>query len=74
MLKGAILALCAVASAACTTESVLSKSIYDHQVRAYELRTQGDVAAADAELAAAHKDRNKLARISYGASREYSGL
>jgi hypothetical protein len=74
MLKAAVLALCAVATASCTAESVLSKSVYDHQVRAYELRTHGDPAAADAELAAAQKDRYKLARISYSASPVYPRL
>jgi hypothetical protein len=69
MVKRAILAALALgATASCTATSVLSKSVYDHEQRAYELRSQGQYDAAAAEEAAAQKDRVKLARIGYSAA------
>ena len=57
-----------------TTASRLSRSAYNHETRAYQLRAMGQYGAADAQQAAASQDRYRMARIGHAWASSYPRL
>lgn len=74
MKRAMILTLVWCAASACSAMSMLSKSRYDHQQRAYELFEQGQYEAAAGQQAAADHDRDRMARIGNSAEAAYPRL